>query len=293
MKKQGTFRTELVERAQPRRADRLHDGAGREDRRHQAHRAERDHLLAARHRRPRLSVHPAQGSRRQVGPGQAGHRLRALLHHGLLRGQLPLEAQPELQARQAQEQRALPRRDLRAGDPGHLGRRGAVPLRRRLLVRRHRRQHRPDQARHAAAAHVRDPAADYRHGAHLLRPERGLALQGRARAHRLHEERSTATRSSSRRTTRTASPRKACRCQEFWEAGLGAGTWTGWYLDPKDEKAFGPNAKNYKYDLAEAKKLVEAAGLKTPLDFTSVCTRSSRRQRSRPASTSAPRSSSA
>ncbi len=58
--------------------------------------------------------------------------------------------------------------------------------------------------------------------------------------------------------------------QEFWEAGLGAGTWTGWYLDPKDEKAFGPNAKNYKYDLAEAKKLVEAAGMKTPLDITAL-----------------------
>ena len=44
--------------------------------------------------------------------------------------------------------------------------------------------------------------------------------------------------------------------------------WTGWYLDPKDEKAFGPNAKNYKYDLAEAKKMVEAAGLKSPLDIS-------------------------
>jgi len=58
--------------------------------------------------------------------------------------------------------------------------------------------------------------------------------------------------------------------QEYWEGGLGAGTWSGWYLDPKDEKAFGANAKNYKYDLAEAKKLIEAAGLKTPLDVTTI-----------------------
>jgi dipeptide transport system substrate-binding protein len=58
--------------------------------------------------------------------------------------------------------------------------------------------------------------------------------------------------------------------EEYWEGGLGAGTWTGWYLNPKDEKAFGANAKNYKYDLAEAKKMIEAAGLKTPLDITEI-----------------------
>jgi ABC-type transport system substrate-binding protein len=58
--------------------------------------------------------------------------------------------------------------------------------------------------------------------------------------------------------------------QEFWEAGLGAGTWTGWYLDPKDEKAFGPNAKNYKFDLAESKKLLEAAGHRGQLDVSMV-----------------------
>ena len=35
----------------------------------------------------------------------------------------------------------------------------------------------------------------------------------------------------------------------------------GWFVDPKDEKTFGPNAKYYKYDVAEAKKLLAAAGL--------------------------------
>jgi peptide/nickel transport system substrate-binding protein len=35
----------------------------------------------------------------------------------------------------------------------------------------------------------------------------------------------------------------------------------GWFLDPKDEKTFGPNARYYKYDVAEAKKLLAAAGL--------------------------------
>jgi ABC-type transport system substrate-binding protein len=53
----------------------------------------------------------------------------------------------------------------------------------------------------------------------------------------------------------------------YWEAGLGAGSWGGWFLDPRD-KSFGENAKNYVYDLAEAKKLIEAAGFSTPLEFT-------------------------
>jgi ABC-type transport system substrate-binding protein len=36
--------------------------------------------------------------------------------------------------------------------------------------------------------------------------------------------------------------------------------WTGAYLDPTDDKAFGPTNKYLKYDLAEAKKLMAAAG---------------------------------
>lgn len=57
--------------------------------------------------------------------------------------------------------------------------------------------------------------------------------------------------------------------QAFWEAGLGAGSYAGAYLDPRS-KEFGPNAKNYIFDLAEAKKLVEAAGFRTPLEFNQV-----------------------
>jgi ABC-type transport system substrate-binding protein len=55
---------------------------------------------------------------------------------------------------------------------------------------------------------------------------------------------------------------------EYWDAALARGVWEGWWLDPKDEAAFGPNAKNYTYSLEEAQKLVEAAGFQTPLEFT-------------------------
>jgi ABC-type transport system substrate-binding protein len=40
----------------------------------------------------------------------------------------------------------------------------------------------------------------------------------------------------------------------------------GWWLDPKN-KDFGPNAKYFKFDLAEAKKLVSAAGYPSGLDI--------------------------
>jgi hypothetical protein len=36
--------------------------------------------------------------------------------------------------------------------------------------------------------------------------------------------------------------------------------WTGYYLDPTDEKKFGASAKYLRYDVAEAKKLLAAAG---------------------------------
>jgi ABC-type transport system substrate-binding protein len=58
--------------------------------------------------------------------------------------------------------------------------------------------------------------------------------------------------------------------ESYWEAALARGVYEGWWVDPKDEKAFGANAKNYTYDLAEAKKLVEAAGLRTPVEFDEV-----------------------
>jgi peptide/nickel transport system substrate-binding protein len=44
----------------------------------------------------------------------------------------------------------------------------------------------------------------------------------------------------------------------------------GYYIDPKDEKAFGPNAKFYKHDVAEAKKLLAAAGFPNGIDVTST-----------------------
>jgi ABC-type transport system substrate-binding protein len=43
-----------------------------------------------------------------------------------------------------------------------------------------------------------------------------------------------------------------------WNTGLDA-KFTGWWLDP-NSKDFGPNAVNYKHDIAEAKKLLSAAG---------------------------------
>jgi ABC-type transport system substrate-binding protein len=58
--------------------------------------------------------------------------------------------------------------------------------------------------------------------------------------------------------------------QMFWESSIPRGVYEGWWLDPQDEKAFGPNAKNYVFDLAEAKKLIEAAGQKSPLEFDMV-----------------------
>jgi ABC-type transport system substrate-binding protein len=57
--------------------------------------------------------------------------------------------------------------------------------------------------------------------------------------------------------------------ESFWEMSFPAGSYRTAYLDPKS-KEFGPNAKNMVYDIAEAKKLLEAAGLKTPFEFDQV-----------------------
>jgi ABC-type transport system substrate-binding protein len=55
--------------------------------------------------------------------------------------------------------------------------------------------------------------------------------------------------------------------ERAWEASLQADTWQGWYLNPRDEKAFGPNSKYFRKDFAEAKKLLEAAGFNGPCDI--------------------------
>jgi ABC-type transport system substrate-binding protein len=53
----------------------------------------------------------------------------------------------------------------------------------------------------------------------------------------------------------------------FWETAIQANNWDGWALDGRS-KDFGPNAKYLKKDVAEAKKLLEAAGRRTPMTFT-------------------------
>jgi len=47
--------------------------------------------------------------------------------------------------------------------------------------------------------------------------------------------------------------------EKRWHSHLSSGL-DGWWLNPQDEKAFGPNAKYFKYDPAEAKKLLSASG---------------------------------
>src|SRR5690606_33940053 len=49
-----------------------------------------------------------------------------------------------------------------------------------------------------------------------------------------------------------------------WEAALQANTWKGWYINPRNEEEFGPNAKYFRKDDAEARKLLEAAGFDIP-----------------------------
>jgi peptide/nickel transport system substrate-binding protein len=44
----------------------------------------------------------------------------------------------------------------------------------------------------------------------------------------------------------------------------------GWRLEPRDEKDFGPNAKFFKHDLTEAKRLLSAAGFANGLDLVST-----------------------
>jgi len=47
------------------------------------------------------------------------------------------------------------------------------------------------------------------------------------------------------------------------------GRWDGYWLDPRDTKAFGENAKYYSHNVAEAKKLLAAAGYANGVEFAS------------------------
>jgi ABC-type transport system substrate-binding protein len=58
--------------------------------------------------------------------------------------------------------------------------------------------------------------------------------------------------------------------QSFWEGSFGAASWDGWLLDPKSRDDYGNVQPNFVYDIAEAKKLVEAAGHQTPFHFVQV-----------------------
>lgn len=49
-----------------------------------------------------------------------------------------------------------------------------------------------------------------------------------------------------------------------WHSHISAG-WEGFWVDPRGS-SMGPNAKNFVQNVAEAKKLIEAAGVKTPIE---------------------------
>jgi len=57
---------------------------------------------------------------------------------------------------------------------------------------------------------------------------------------------------------------------QYWEGSFGANSWQGWILDPKSEKDYGEAQKNFVMDIAEAKKLVQAAGKPVPFHFVWV-----------------------
>jgi peptide/nickel transport system substrate-binding protein len=55
--------------------------------------------------------------------------------------------------------------------------------------------------------------------------------------------------------------------ETFWESSLKATTYSGWRLDPQSESDFPDSSSNFVFDLDEAKKLLDAAGVSTPLEF--------------------------
>jgi ABC-type transport system substrate-binding protein len=58
--------------------------------------------------------------------------------------------------------------------------------------------------------------------------------------------------------------------EQYWEGSFEQASWQGWVLDPKSVDDYGDAQKNFVMDLAEAKKLVEAAGQETPFNFAQV-----------------------
>jgi ABC-type transport system substrate-binding protein len=61
---------------------------------------------------------------------------------------------------------------------------------------------------------------------------------------------------------------EALTVETRWNSALYATAYKGWWLDPQSSD-FGPNAEFYKYDIAEAKKLLAAAGFPNGLDVIS------------------------
>lgn len=57
--------------------------------------------------------------------------------------------------------------------------------------------------------------------------------------------------------------------QASWNSSAAYNHWTGWWLDPKS-KDFGPNAKYLQHDVAEAKKLLAAAGYANGFEVTAT-----------------------
>jgi peptide/nickel transport system substrate-binding protein len=57
--------------------------------------------------------------------------------------------------------------------------------------------------------------------------------------------------------------------QTAWSSAVPANEYRGWWMDPRD-KNFGPNGKFYEHNVAEAKKLVAAAGFQSGVDYIST-----------------------
>jgi peptide/nickel transport system substrate-binding protein len=58
--------------------------------------------------------------------------------------------------------------------------------------------------------------------------------------------------------------------EAYWEGSLRQPIYSGWWLDPKDPANWGDAASNYVFDIAEAKKLIEATGATTPFTFNNT-----------------------